>query len=796
MSEHQNLPASYSTPLPSQAYYGGGRGMKGMDAEEGSSGGGVKRYVAALLRYKWLIMAVTVVGTTASFFVGRNLPKTYQAEARFWFDKSKNPSSMFTDDLFKDDAWIALMKSYSVQDFVVGTRRLYIDHNEADRVFESFQTDTMFWPGEYKLVVKDNKMIELSMANGTTLETVPIGSPIGKSRGFIWQPKKQQMRPGREIAFEVMTIRDAAKRLEKNLSVNMPNTTFMAITLKGKDPDEVALTVNVMADRFLFVATELKKRQLVQVRDVLYRQLEDAKNNLSGSEHELFNFQVATITQPTGMASPIAPGMAAEEAPIMQQFTELRTKRGVIEQERNAIKRLLAGAASDSLSVDAMTAVASVARAPELSKELTNLAMLRSQKRAMLTSYTEQQAEVQQIQKAIDLAQNSAIPSLGRAVLTDLDAQAAVLDELILKTAGELQQIPARTIQQGRLARNVGLSADMFNSLQANYEQARLAAETAVPDVQILDYAQGRGQALGNPLIKMLLMGIIGSLGLGMVVAILIDQLDPRFRYADQVTSDLGLSIIGVVPNLISRRRALAQADDSAKVVEALRGIRLNLMHAYGSAGPLTVTISSPGSGDGKTFITSNLALAFADLGMRTLVIDGDTRRGELHRLYDAVRKPGLTDYLGGAVPMEAVVRRTRFPLVDVIPAGSRRSDAPELLSSRRMGDLLAHIRSEYQVILIDSPPLGAGVDPLVLATLCGHMVIVMRTGRTDRTLAGAKLEMLDRLPIRVLGAIVNGLDTSDAYRYYSYLPGYETGNEESEEAEPTTDVPKELEPV
>jgi Mrp family chromosome partitioning ATPase len=95
------------------------------------------------------------------------------------------------------------------------------------------------------------------------------------------------------------------------------------------------------------------------------------------------------------------------------------------------------------------------------------------------------------------------------------------------------------------------------------------------------------------------------------------------------------------------------------------------------------------------------------------------------------------------------------------------------------MGDLLARIRSEYQVILIDSPPLGAGVDPLVLGSLAGNMLLVLRTGITDRALAEAKLKMLDRLPIRLLGTVLNGFDAADAYRYYSYMPGYEASGED-----------------
>jgi Mrp family chromosome partitioning ATPase len=116
---------------------------------------------------------------------------------------------------------------------------------------------------------------------------------------------------------------------------------------------------------------------------------------------------------------------------------------------------------------------------------------------------------------------------------------------------------------------------------------------------------------------------------------------------------------------------------------------------------------------------------------------------------------------------------------------GTRTHGGPELLSSPALSQLLLSLRSSYDVILVDTPPLGAGVDPYVLATATGNLVLVLRTGVTDRELAGAKLDMLDRLPIRILGAILNDVQAGAAYRYYGYhhyyLEGYETRDEGQE---------------
>jgi tyrosine-protein kinase Etk/Wzc len=199
-------------------------------------------------------------------------------------------------------------------------------------------------------------------------------------------------------------------------------------------------------------------------------------------------------------------------------------------------------------------------------------------------------------------------------------------------------------------------------------------------------------------------------------------------------------------------------------------------------------TITSPGAGEGKSFVASNLALAFADAGHRTLLIDGDVRRGELHRLLDARRKPGLTDFLQGSVSRDDLIQSTRFAGLSFIGGGTRMHSAPELLSSPAFSQLLLSLRSAYDVILVDSPPLGAGVDPFVLGTATGSLLLVMRTGVTDRELAEAKLDILDRLPVRVLGAILNDVQPGGAYRYYGYqyyVEGYETREEAEDQVSP-----------
>jgi len=226
--------------------------------------------------------------------------------------------------------------------------------------------------------------------------------------------------------------------------------------------------------------------------------------------------------------------------------------------------------------------------------------------------------------------------------------------------------------------------------------------------------------------------------------------------------------------------RGPQNGDASSQVIEALRALRLRVLHAHGSEGPLLLTVTSPGMGEGKSFVSVNLALAFADAGYDTLLIDGDVRRGAQHWVLDMPRKPGLTDIMAEKATVEEAVRETNHPGLSFLSAGTRMTRAPELLLSQKMRDLIGRLRTAYGVVIVDSPPLAAGVDPLVLATLTGRLLLVVRAGTTDLKLAATKLEVLDSLPVRTIGAVLNDVRPGGEYRYYTYgLAGYEQMEEE-----------------
>jgi tyrosine-protein kinase Etk/Wzc len=310
----------------------------------------------------------------------------------------------------------------------------------------------------------------------------------------------------------------------------------------------------------------------------------------------------------------------------------------------------------------------------------------------------------------------------------------------------------------------------LYATLKNKYQEATLAEASTIPDVSILDAPAAPERPSQNRAPHIILMAILASIGCAIAAALLLDQFDRRFRYAEQATHEMGLDIIGVVPALTQTVPELRDPLEAANTREAFRTIRLAVMHAFEATGRSIVTVSSPGAGDGKSLLSSNLALAFADANCHTLLIDGDIRRGELHVTFGVERLPGFVDYLAGGPTLEQVLRKTNHERLTLLPRGASQLHGPEMLISPAMSALLDELEERYDVIIVDSPPLGAGIDPFVLGTATGSMLLVLRSGETDKRMALAKLKILNRLPVRLLGAVLNATRADADYRYYSYL--------------------------
>jgi capsular exopolysaccharide synthesis family protein len=749
-----------------------------------------RRLISALWHFKWVVILSSILGTAAGVAAVRALKPTYVAQATVWIDVPDNrreqdrAGPIRAGGLLSSDAWIDLLRSYVVLDHVVREQRLFLELKSVNDTarFSAFGVTDTFRPGDYVLTVDDaGRNYELAAAKGPALEHGVVGDSVGTKLGFLWAPTPAVLPPGSKVEFTLATPRDAALRLGDRLDVRMDlNGNFLSVELHGTSPRQIANILNATTARFVAVAGQLKREKLTELTKILQDQRSYAQRSLDDAESALKTFRMRTITLPSdqqSMGGSQGSGSGAQmRDPVVNDFFDRQLQREQMRRDREAIVHALTQGGSADFPVDAFASIGSVQHSPELSNALKELNDKQAQLRTLRYHYSDEYPLVRNLIAEIAELEGRTIPGLAQALVAQLGVRETELGRQVDAASREIRQIPARSVDEARLRRAVQLAEESYNTVQGRYLEATLAAEASgVPDVRILDPAIVPQRPVKNTAPRLLLMGLLGGLSLGVVGAVVLDRIDPRVRYPEQVSRDLGLPILGAVPHL-------RRDQEPAEVVEALRGVCLNLVHAYGAAGPLLVTITSPGPGDGKSFLAANLALTFADGGHRTLLIDGDIRRGVLHRRFKAARQPGLTDYLREEVTRDQIIQTSAYPWLSFVGCGTRSHRAPELLGSPAMAALITTLRGDYDVILIDSPPLGAGVDPFILGTATGTVLLVLRTGYSHREMTGAKLEVLDRLPLRTLGAVLNDVPRGAGgnYAYYSYhLPGYEAVDED-----------------
>ncbi len=769
--------ASGSSPPPAEQVGSGDPGMAPYYG--GSPGGGDEnwqRYLSALLRRKWVLLMIVVLGSVAGIGAAMLVEPEYVSEVRLWVDQRDGGADgpFESAALLQSYDWVDLLRSYAVLESVVQDRALIVrpgSSRQAD-AFHEFRVEDRYDPGRYELRVDDAGEAYSLWADTVEVDSGALSDgPIGRPAGFLWEPPAEHLSAGSSIEFRLIASRDAARELGERMDVRMLDQgNFMHIALRDRDPEEGAATLNAVADRFVSLATQLRTGRTDELEERLANQLQTSEEQLVEAESALESFRSQNMTLPAADGS--------EMSPTQTNYFDRLYERDRVRRDLQALDDILDGTDDDPAVLPVLLeGIPITAESPRMRASLEELAAKRLELQALERNYTSEHPDVQVLAEEVRALQEQTIPGMARQLRNALAREEADLTSEVDARSAELAAIPSRSTESARLQRSAAIAGELYTTLRERHEATRLAAASNVPEIRVLDPAEP-AQDAQDLQSRLILFAIVASLGLGVVGILLHDRFDPKVRYPEEISRDMGLTILGTIPHLkLKKVRKGPQVAEEA--TEAFRSLRLNLTYAFGAAGPLVTAVTSPAPGEGKSFVTMNLALRFARSGSRTLLVDADMRRGTLHRSMNLPRRPGLMDFLTGESPLDEIVHETAFEALDLVPSGVRMKNAPELLSASKLNEFVAVFKKEYDVILFDTPPLGVGVDPLVFSALTGNVLMVLRAGSTMRGFAETKLENLSRLPIRVLGAVFNDVPPGDSYPYYySYFPDYETKEE------------------
>ena len=724
-----------------------------------------QRYTTTIMRHKWLILLVTALGTAAGLVATRLIDPQYQAKAVLWVEtqtrsRTGEPGVAGTEAA----GWIELATSASVLDSVVHDLRLYLRPRTAGdaRVFESFFVGPQVTAGAYELTTDREGRYELKR-DDEVVQRGQVGDSIGSDLGFRWAPTREQLTAGRTVEFAVVAPGDAAAAIASALKVRLdPGGSFLRLTMKGENPQVAAATVNAIVDRMVSVGTELKKVKFQELADILGAEHDVAKARLDSTESLLRDFQVRHAGSLAARA--MQPGSNAGNEPIA-----LSGNLEEIRREREQLQNIVSNIPQNGLHYEAIAGMSIVQQSPRIAATLNTIKAKQEEMRTLRTRLTAEAAPVVALQQEIDQLERVTLPAQASSLVAELGSRERSLAPRAAAAMGALRRAPTLALEQTRLQREAQHAQELYNEVRTRYETARLSLISSLPDVRVLDHAVAPRRPAGSYAPLLIALAFITSLALAIIVLTVRDGVDPKVRYPEQVTGNMKLTILGAVPHV--GQRLVGSNDASAPAIEALRALRLRVLHSHDSDGPLQVTITSPSPGDGKSFVSVNLALSFAHAGYRTLLIDGDVRRGAQHRVLDLAWHAGLTDVLAGRTTLENAVRETSFTGLSFLGSGMRTQRAPELLLSPKLKEVMDTLGQQFQVIIVDSPPLAAGVDPVVLASATQNLVLVLRSGKTDLPLALSKLEVLDSLQVNTIGAVLNDVRGGGAFKYYEYDP-------------------------
>ena len=735
--------------------------------------------VAMLRRHVWLVIAVTTAAVAAAGLVGYVVGPVYRAVAVI---RLSDPRRAFTGGVVEDPARTA---DGAYADPLLSLVELLKSRTVAGAVVDSMPMLRVL-PRKFSPTLLGDVAIAPDAAAESLHVTFDpdgfvVATPSGQRRagyGTVVDDGTVRFtvvhRPDVKRGLLLVLSRDAAiSRLIDQLRVKPRlRTDIVDVAYTAPDPARAQEVVNRVVDVFRAASADAAQQQSRLRREFLESQLNVNDSLLADARQALTAFQRRTRSD----GSEQSPGREQTELP------GLELQRQQLLAERRTDEGLLAALRDSSTSRKAtQTALSTPEVAASPAVVQLNAQLFQYEKaRDSLASLSASHPDLPRFNQLISSTEAKLVRAVQAGVqgaIAALDGRIAAINDLRARRAGNLQL----DAEEARLTERVDNARKVADELRIEYEKAKIAEAVTAGQVEIVDHAARPVKAAGIGLAQLLAFGLLLGLVLGAGGAFVAERLGKSIARRVEV-EHLGMSVVGVVPRCGGRVGEGAEqngANSSDAVVEAFRGIRLNLMNAYGAAAPLVVAVTSPGSGDGKSFVSSNLALAFAYAGHRTLLLDADLRRGGLHRALNLSRQPGLTDLLVADAAPEQALQTTAYPSLDFLGSGSRRRDAPELMGSARMADLVTSLRSRYGVIVVDTPPLAAGVDAFLLATLAGSLLVVLRLGSTDRELAEAKLEILRSLPARLLGAVLNDVrEGSEYHAYRYYLDGYELTND------------------
>jgi non-specific protein-tyrosine kinase len=350
----------------------------------------------------------------------------------------------------------------------------------------------------------------------------------------------------------------------------------------------------------------------------------------------------------------------------------------------------------------------------------------------------------------------------------NLSDQLAAINQTLLDTKAKIANVtdPA---EKDRLEAQVVQYQQIYATLLTTYEQARLSEAQSFSNVAQVNLAQPPLTPVGpNVMLNTLLAALMGVLlSAGAIFGL--DALDDTVRTPEQVSKLLGLPVLGVILHHKVGAQLVTQGEPRSQTAESFRLLRTNVQYANIDKPLRKLMVTSPLPGEGKSLVSSNLAVILAQAGRRVALVDADLHHPTIHKLLNIPNEIGMTTVLLQPVlNLDEVMKNTNIRGFSFMPSGDLPPNPAELLGSIKMGQLLEKLVEGVDTVVIDTPPVLQVADPLVLATKVDGVILVLKSGETKASAAKDAVERLMQVNAHIIGVVLNNVNIkSSRYRYY-----------------------------
>lgn len=728
-------------------------------------------YLEKLQRH-WKLVALLVIVCLAGAGIRYFLtPKQYQAKARIQIERRTLSPVGSTDNPWLENWW-----------------------------------NMEFYPTQYKL-----------LESRGLAERVVMDLGLAEDRGFhrdgdALVPASEDL--SSPEAADAAVLGRLAERLRGGLSVQpVSSTQLVDIVYRSSDPEFAAEAANGYAEAFIDWGISTRTHTAGRAASFLASQIEALKEEIQNKEGKLRAFSRETDLVLLEAGSNVA--LQRLQA-LNEDFMEAKGER--IEKEAR-YRELLETPGREVAEEQSGGAIAELRRQhAALEREYeTKLQTYKPEWPAMVELRAKIRQSRENLDRAIGDSVDSARESAYAAYQTALRRESSLKAELDAAKTELLDQSSA-AVELTNLQVEIATSRDLLDKLLRQQSETEVAARlqtTRESNVRIVDRALMPGGPFRPSLRENLAMGLGLGLMLGLGAVVLIEYMDRTIKTPEEVERRLALPNLAVIPDVsaagrsgrsggygygygygygarkrrgglrsVMDRKEGTSAPDHIELVphdrprlsvsEAYRGLRTALL--LSSADELrVVAITSAGSGEGKTATSTNLAVVMAQLGRRVLLIDGDLRKPRLHEVFGVSNRTGLVNILaGGEDPNRVTVAPAEVPNLHLVPSGPAPPNPSELLASDRMRDLLRRARSQFDFVILDTPPVLAVTDATVIGSHSDGVVLCLRAGKVLREDARTCRDRLLMNDVKILGTVLNRhKETTGAGRKYYYYEAY-----------------------